>query len=78
MENTRAVLRERRLRRGLTIREISKIIGVTPQFYGHIETGRAPFPLKYANQIAKLLLLPKSILSEALILDYSEGIKKWL
>jgi len=54
------VLGEARKKRGLGLKAVSSVLGVSVQFVSNIEHGRAPLPAKYVEAISKLLDLDQN------------------
>lgn len=71
MSSVGRLIREARIKRGLTQKDISDLLGfTTPQFVSNLEHSKSPLPANLIPKLSKILKIPKRELIEAHLEDY--------
>lgn len=65
---TGKLIRSQRIKKGLTLLDIEKAVGVSQQYFSNVESGY-PLSIKYVEELSAVLGLKKSQIVEAIIMD---------
>lgn len=78
MKTVGSLLKDSRERHKLTQQKVSRHLGFSEQFYGRIETGLVPLPLKRAKRAMKFLKIRRNNLINAFLCDQADRLEKAL
>lgn len=76
MRQVANLLKEARVRKGLSQTETGRILRLSEQFISRMEAAKCPIPLKHARRFQKLFGISAVELMDSYLADYKEKLKK--
>lgn len=76
MKQVANLVKEARMKKGLSQTETGRILRLSEQFISRMEAAKCPIPIKHAKRLQKLFDIKTSELMDSYLADYWEKLEK--
>jgi transcriptional regulator with XRE-family HTH domain len=71
-------IKDNRLKKGLTRKDVAQKLNISSQFIYAIESGKSNLPIKKISKLAAILGVDKNVLARAIVLSFAKEVRSEL